>query len=264
MRKVASSVAALLAAAAAHAKIVTEVLPYKHGALECRGFLAYDEALTGPRPGVLVVHEWWGLNDFAREKARALAELGYVALAVDMYGQGQVVTTVEEAGRLAGQFRGDATLWRERAKAGLDALAAHPRVDPRKIAAIGFCFGGSTVLQMAAAGYDLAAVVSFHGGLAPFAEADAARIKARILVLHGAADTLVPDELVQAFQDSLRKSRADWQIVVYGGAKHSFTNPEADKLNMPGVGYDATTARRAWAQMRALFDETFAPGERGP
>jgi len=263
MLRIALLTTAVLAVATAHAKIVTEIIPYQHGALECRGYLACDDALTGPRPGVLVVHEWWGLNEFAKEKARALAELGYVALAVDMYGRGQVVTTAEEAGKLAGQFRGDAALWRERAKAGLDALAADPRVDPRKIAAIGFCFGGSTVLQMAAAGYDLAAVVSFHGSLAAIPEADAARIKARILVLHGAADTLVPDEALKAFQDSLRKSRADWQVVVYGGAKHSFTNPEADKLNMAGVGYDATTARRAWAQMRALFDETFGRVERG-
>lgn len=263
MLKTALLTTGLLAVAAAPAKIVTEVVAYRHGALECRGYLAYDDALPGPRPGVLVVHEWWGLNDFAKEKTRALAELGYVALAVDMYGQGQVVTTAEEAGKLAGQFRGDATLWRERAKAGLDALAANPRVDPRKIAAIGFCFGGSTVLQMAAAGYDLAAVVSLHGGLAPIPEADAARIKARILVLHGAADTLVPDEALKAFQDSLRKSRADWQIVIYGGAKHSFTNPEADRLNMAGVGYDANTARRAWAQMKALFDETFGQPGRG-
>lgn len=247
--------AALIAAPLACAEIVTETLTYEHDGVALEGYLAYDGAKSGKLPAVLVVHEWWGLNDFARERARALAELGYVAFAVDMYGKDRVTSDPNEAGRLAGQFRGNAELWRRRFKAGMDAAHAHPRVDNTRIAAIGFCFGGSTVLSAAAAGYDLKAVVSFHGSLAPIADADAKQIKARILVLHGAADTLVPDAAVNAFQDSLRKSNADWEFVTYAGAKHGFMNAAADDLGMAGVGYDRRAAERAWRQMRICLDE---------
>ncbi len=247
--------AALLTSA--QGTILTQTLPYRHGDVELRGYLAYDNSIRGKRPGVLVVHEWWGLNDFAQEKARELAKLGYVALAVDMYGNGLATTDPAEAGRLAGQFRDNPTLWRERARAAYDALARDERCDPTRIAAIGFCFGGSTVLQMAASGLDLAGVVSFHGSLTAFAEADAARIKARILALHGAADSHVSDENVKAFEDSLRKTSVDWQLVVYGGAKHGFMNPAATRLGMEGVRYDERAARRAWEQMRLFLQEAF-------
>jgi dienelactone hydrolase len=249
-------------AAQAHAKIVTENVPYQHGDVALEGYLAYDDAVKDKRPGVLVVHEWWGLNDFAKQKAREVAELGYVAFAVDMYGKGVVTEDPEQAGKLAGQFRGNNQLWRERAKAAYDVLAKNPRVDASKIAAIGFCFGGSTVIQLAASGADLAGIVSFHGGLMPLTEDDVKRIKAKMLILHGAADAHVPDEAVKAFEDSLRKGNVDWQLIVYSGAKHAFMNPDADKLGMEGIGYQKQAAERAWREMREFFREIF--GEQRP
>lgn len=249
----------LAAALTARAKIVTESVPYKDGEVALEGFLFYDDAKSGKQPAVLVVHEWWGLNEFAKSKARALAELGYVAFAVDMYGKGKVTDDPNVAGQLYGQFRGNMPLLRQRFKAALDLIAKHERVDPKRIAAIGFCFGGLTVLNAAAGGLDLACVVSFHGSLPPISEADARDIKAKILVLHGAADTLVPDEAVKAFQDTLRKTSVDWQMIIYGGAKHGFMNPDCDKLHMDGVGYFPLAATRAWKQMQTFFDETLGP-----
>jgi dienelactone hydrolase len=244
-------------AAPAGAKIVTQAVPYKHGDVELEGYLAYDDAAADKRPGVLVVHEWWGLNDFAKDRARAVAELGYVALAVDMYGRGVVTDDSAKAGRLAGQFRNDAALWRGRARAAYAVLRKHPRVDPTRIAAIGFCFGGSTVLHMAADGLDLAGVVSFHGGLTPFSDGDARQIKAKLLILHGDADPHVSAESLRAFQDSLRKAPVDWQLIIYSGAKHGFTNPAADRPGMEGVGYQKAAAERSWQHMRLFLDEIF-------
>ncbi len=257
LRGALSVLVGLAATSIAGAKIVTEAVPYRHGEVELEGFLAYDDSRTGRQPAVLVVHEWWGLNDFAKDKARALAELGYVAFAVDMYGRGKVTSDPNEAMKLASPFRTDTTLTRDRARAALDVVAAMERVDPQRIVAIGFCFGGTVVLQMAYAGYDLVGVVSFHGSLPVLPEADAKGVKARLLVLHGAADSTVPDERVAAFQAALRKTTIDWRLITYGGAKHAFMNPDADKLGFEGVGYDARTARRAWQDMRTFFGEVF-------
>ncbi|MEW6253339.1 MAG: dienelactone hydrolase family protein [Planctomycetota bacterium] len=242
----------------AFAKVVTEPVRYEHDGVHLIGYLAYDDALKDPRPGVVVAPEWWGLNDFAKEQTRRLAELGYVALALDLYGEGRVTADPAEAGKLAGAVREQPEIWLGRAKAGLDALAGRPGVDRKRLAAIGFCFGGTTALRMAGAGHHLAAAVSFHGSLPAFTPEEAARIRARLLVLHGAADTHVPDQMLTAFMDSLRESRADWQVVIYSGAKHSFMNPDSNRMQAPGVGYDERTARRAWTQMRVFFDELFA------
>lgn len=245
----------LILTAAASAQVVTEAVAYKHGDVSLEGFLAYDKSVSGKRPAVLIVHEWWGLNDFAKDRARRLAEMGYVAFAVDMYGKGVQTSDPAEAGKLAGQFKENRQLMRDRAKAGYDALAANERVDRSRIAAIGFCFGGTTVLQMAYSGLDLAGVVSLHGGLVAPQDADTGKIKAKLLVLHGAEDSLVPEEQVAAFRDGLRKANADWRLIYYGGAKHSFTNPASTALKMDGVGYDEKTERRSFAQMRLFFDE---------
>lgn len=257
-------IAALGAAvdAPASAKVVTRTIEYAHDGVALEGFLAYDEARVsaapgGRLPGVLVVHEWWGLNEFAREKARELAAEGYVAFALDMYGKGVRTDDPAEAGRLAGpHYAGDFALMRARARAGLDVLAGQSIVDRERLGAIGFCFGGTTVLQLAFSGAPLRAVVSLHGSLPPPAESDDSAIRASILVLHGADDPMVPPEMVHTFEQAMKRTGADWTLVSYGGAVHSFTNPEVDRRGIPGARYHARTHRRAWALMQGFLVET--------
>ena len=237
------------------AKIVTQTVEYGQDGTALRGFLAYDDGHLGKRPGVLVVHEWWGLNDFARERAVKLAGLGYVALAADMYGNGVITSNPEEAGKLAGALRGNPNLLRARARAALKVLAADPRVDPKHLAAIGFCFGGATVLELAYSGADLAGVVSFHGGLPRTQPVDLKRLKASILVLHGADDPHVSPADIAAFEQAMREAGADWQMVFFGGAVHGFTNPAAGDNQASGVAYDARAARRAFRCMEEFFRE---------
>jgi dienelactone hydrolase len=248
----------LLMVTEAQARLVTRTVEYRQDGAVLKGYLAYDDAVKGKRPGVLVMHEWWGLNDFARKQAEELAGLGYVALAADMYGQGAVTADPKEAARRAGELRGNKPLLRERARAALKVLAADKLADPGRLAAIGFCFGGTTVLELAYSGADLAGVVSFHGGLPPLAPEDAKNLRARILVLHGADDPHVPAAEIAVFQDSLRRAQADWQMVYFGGAVHSFTNPAAGSNKASGVAYDARAARRSWRCMQEFFQEIFA------
>ena len=240
---------------AVEAKVVTQIVEYRQDGTAMRGFLAYDDALKGKRPGVLVVHEWWGLNDFARERALKLAGLGYVALAADMYGNGVITSNPEEAGKLAGALRGNPDLLRARAQAALKFLAADPRVDANRLAAIGFCFGGTTVLELAYSGADLAGVVSFHGGLPRLQPGDLKRLKASILVLHGADDPHVAPADITAFEQAMRQAGADWQMVFFGGAVHGFTNPAAGDNQASGVAYNARAARRSWRYMQDFFQE---------
>jgi dienelactone hydrolase len=257
MRTVCLLASLVLAAAAAEAKVVTEEVRYTHDQLECVGYLAYDDTRAERRPGVVVVHEWWGLNDYARRRARQLAEMGYVALAIDLYGGGKTTTDREEAARLAGALYQNTDAWRERAKAGFEALARNSCVDPARIVAIGYCFGGASVLQMAYSGLPLAGVVSFHGSLAPPREEDAPRIKARILVLHGADDPFVSAADVAAFQEGVRKAAVDWQMEYYGGAVHSFTNPAVDAAGIDGAKYNRNADERSWRRMQLFFSELF-------
>jgi dienelactone hydrolase len=244
-----------LSLTAVEAKIVTQTVEYAQNGTGLRGFLAYDDGLRGKRSGVLVVHEWWGLNDFARERALKLAGLGYVALAADMYGGGATTRDREAAAKLAGALRGNPDLLRARAQAALKVLAADPRVDPKHLAAIGFCFGGATVLELAYSGADLAGVVSFHGGLPRPQPEDLKRLKASILVLHGADDPYVAAADLAAFELAMRQAGADWQMVFFGGAVHGFTNPAAGDNQASGVAYDARAARRSWRCMQEFFRE---------
>ena len=237
------------------AKIVTQTVEYRQDGTVMRGFLAYDDGLKGKRPGVLVVHEWWGLNDFARERALKLAGLGYVALAADMYGGGATTRDRQEAGKLAGALLSNPDLLRARAQAALKVLAADPRVDPKRLAAIGFCFGGTTVLELAYSGADLAGVASFHGGLPKARPDDLKRIKAAVLVLHGADDPHVAPADIAAFEQAMRQAGADWQMVFFGGAVHGFTNPAAGDNQASGVAYNARAARRSWRCMQEFFRE---------
>jgi dienelactone hydrolase len=240
---------------AVEAKIVTQTIEYRQDGTVMRGFLAYDDGLKGKRPGVLVVHEWWGLNDFARERAVKLAGLGYVALAADMYGGGATTSDRGEAGKLAGALLKNPDLLRVRVQAALKVLANNPLVDSKRLAAIGFCFGGTTVLELAYSGADLAGVVSFHGGLPRLQPDDLQRLKASILVLHGADDPHVPAADITSFEQGMRQAGADWQMVFFGGAVHSFTNPAAGHNPAAGAAYDARAARRAWRCMQEFFRE---------
>jgi dienelactone hydrolase len=237
----------------AEAAVQTKKITYKDGAVECQGFLAWDDALKGPRPGVLVVHEWWGLNDYARKRAEQLAGLGYVAFAADMYGGGKTVDHPKEAGEMAGKVRADIEGWRKRALAALETLKAQPQCDKTRIAAIGYCFGGSTVLQLALAGVDLKAVASFHGALPAATEAEAKQVKAAILVCHGADDSFIPEKAVKAFRDPLDKAGVKYDFVAYPGAKHSFTVPDADKHKIDGLKYDKAADEDSWKRLQKLL-----------
>jgi len=232
--------------------IVKKPIEYKHGDVTLEGYLAYDDARPGKLPGVLVVHEWWGLNDYAKGRAEQLAKLGYIAFAVDMYGKGVSTTKPDEAGKLAGKVR---PILRDRAKAGLDVLLSQPNVDKDHVAAIGYCFGGTTVLELAFSGAPLAGVVSFHGNLPQPSAEDLKRTKAKILVCHGAADTFLNDKQISDFQKALDSAKLDWQMIYYGGAVHAFTNPGADKVGLQGVAYDKNADARSWRLMRDFFDE---------
>ncbi len=254
------TVLAAAAAVPAAAAIRTEPLAYAAGAVTCRSHLVYDDAVAGRRPGVLVVPEWYGLNDYARERARQLAQLGYVALAVDVYGDGRVAKDAQEAGALAGAMKGDRPLLRARVRAALDALRARPECDPARVAAIGFCFGGTAVLELARDGADVRGVVSFHGGLATPLPARPGALKAKLLVLHGAADPYEPAAEVAAFQQEMESSGADWQMVFYGHAVHAFSNPAAGDDPSRGAAYDARAAARSWEAMKSFFAELFAAG----
>jgi len=254
--------ALLAGGAVATAKVVTESVPYVDGDVQLEGYLAYDDAVEGKRPGVLVVHEWWGLGEHARDTARKLAELGYVAFAADMYGKGKLTTDRTVAAKWAGELRGTPKI-RTRAAAGLAVLAANPRADTGRLAAIGFCFGGTTVLELAYSGAKLAGVVSFHGGLVPATEEDQKRLHAKFLILHGADDPGVKPDVIAATQDALRKAKADWQMIYYGGAVHSFTNPAAGNDNSRGAAYNPTAARRSWEHMKLFLAEIFTPAAGG-
>jgi dienelactone hydrolase len=255
---------ALLAVGAMSAKVITKPVAYEHAGVKLEGYLAYDDAKipAGQKaPGVLVVPEWWGLNDYAKSRAEQLAKLGYVAFAVDMYGAGVTTTDPKKAGELAGQFYGK-PLMAERAQAGLDQLLASGLVEPARVAAIGFCFGGSTVQALAYSGAPLVGIVSFHGGLIPVPPDAAAKTKAKILVCHGAVDPFVSKEDLEAFTKSMNDGKFDYQFISYAGAIHAFTNPDADKIaaatGLKGIGYNAAADKRSWAHLKTFFKELFA------
>ncbi|MGA2254873.1 MAG: dienelactone hydrolase family protein [Thermoguttaceae bacterium] len=240
-----------------HAAVQTKIAEYKQGDQILEGYLAWDDSVTGPRPGVLVVHEWTGLGEYAKMRARKLAELGYIALAADIYGKGIRPATPQEAGAQAAIYKNNPKLMRDRVRAGLDVLRRESLCDPRRVAAIGYCFGGTCVLELARSGADVAGVVSFHGGLATSNPADAKNIRGKVLVLHGGDDPHVPLKDVEAFEEEMRAAGVDWQLVVYGGAVHAFTNPAAGNDKSRGAAYNAAADRRSWEAMKAFFAEIF-------
>ena len=233
----------------------THDIDYRDGAVNLRGYLAYDEAAER-RPGVLVFHEGLGLGDFAMARARRLAELGYVALAADMFGDRRQARNLQEVANLVGGLRNDPETLRARGRAALATLAALPQVDASRMGALGFCFGGSVALELARDGADLKAVVSFHGVLTTKMPAASGQVKASMLVLTGADDPLAPPEQVAAFEDEMRRAAVrDWQVISYGNTLHGFTNPAADGSMMRTARYNEQADRRSWAAMRNLFDE---------
>jgi dienelactone hydrolase len=239
------------------AAIHTQAVEYKQGSTALEGYLAYDSALEGRRPGVLVIHEWTGLGDYVKKRAETLAGMGYVAFCADIYGKGIRPQTPDEAGRTAGVYKNDRTLTRLRAQAALDILLKNPYVDPRRVAVIGYCFGGMVALELARGGAPLAGVVTFHGALDTPTPGEAKNIKAKVLALHGADDPYVTAAQVAAFEDEMRKGRVDWQLVKYGGAVHAFTNPASGNDPTKGVAYNEKADQRSWEAMKEFFAEIF-------
>ncbi len=250
-----------LAALPLHAAVQTRVIDYKaaDGTL-LRGYYAWDDAISERRPGVVVVHEWWGLNDYAQRRARELAALGYPALAIDMYGDGQTASNPKDAGHLMHTVVGDTDKQFARSLAGLQLLKDQPEVDAARVAAIGYCFGGKMVLDMARRNMDLTGVVSFHGALATATRAQRGNIKAAVLVLNGEADSFIPQVDIDALKSEMRTAGADFSFVNYPGAKHGFTSPDADRLAKEhgmDIAYDPAADADSWERMLAFFDTLF-------
>jgi dienelactone hydrolase len=243
-------------AVSAGAKIVTKTIAYEQGGVPLEGFVAYDDAITGKRPGVLVVHQWLGLTDYEKHRAEMLAQLGYVAFCADIYGKDNRPKNVQEAGALAGKFKSDRQLLRARVNAGLDELKKNDLVDPKNVAAIGYCFGGTTVIELARSGAELNGVVSFHGGLDSPTPADGKNIKCKVLALAGADDPFQKPEDLTAFENEMRDNKVDWSITFYGGAVHSFTQPNPGFSN-PGAKYNEKADKRSWQAMKDFFAEIF-------
>ena len=238
----------------------SRVVNYTSGTTQHIGYLSWDGDVEGPRPGIVVIHEWWGLNDYIRSRVDQLAEQGFCALAVDMYGEGHVAATPDEAGAAMNVVLGDMDVGTERLRAGYDTLLAQPQVDAGRTAAIGYCFGGAMTLHMARIGMPLAAAVSLHGALGSFHEPGPGAVKARVLVCHGGADAMVSMEDVAAFRNEMDAAGADYEVIVHPGAMHGFSSRQADengrRFGLP-VGYDADADRDSWAAMLKLFGEVF-------
>lgn len=241
-------------------KIVSETLNYEAGGAKCTGYICYDAEVQGKRPGVLVVHEWWGHNEYVRERARMLAEMGYVAMSLDMYGDGKLATHPDDAGKFAGEVSKNMPVATARFTAAKDLLANYPPTDPHHIAAIGYCFGGGVVLNMARAGMDLDAVASFHGSLGTATPAKKGAVKARVLVCHGGDDQFTTPEQIAAFKQEMTDADVNMEFVTYPGAKHGFTSKESDangkKFGLP-LAYDAAADKASWAELTEFLAQTW-------
>lgn len=245
------------AALTAQAQIHTETIEYKQGDTVLEGYLAYDSSIKGKRPGVLIVHQWKGLTDYEQKRAEMLAKLGYNVFALDIYGKGIRPQSSQEAGAQAGKYKSNRDLLRARAQAGLAVLQKHEFTDQMRVAAIGYCFGGTTVIELARSGADIAGVVSLHGGLDSPHPENGKHIKCKVLALHGADDPHVSAKDLAAFEDELRQAKVDWELVKYGGAVHSFTDWNAGDNPGQGAAYNEKADRRSWEAMKQFFAEIF-------
>ena len=252
-----SAVALTSVAQSAQAKIVSRNVDYRDGATVLQGYVAYDDAFKGKRPGVLIAHQWMGLTDYEKRRARMLAQLGYVAFALDIYGKGVRPKNREEASAQAGKYRANRPLLRQRARAAVIELRKNPLVDGNRLAIIGYCFGGGTALELARSGANLKGFVSFHGNLDTPNPEMAKNIKGKLLILHGAIDPNVKPESVAAFHDEMEAAKVDYQFIAYSGAVHSFTQREAGNDITKGSAYNAKADRRSWQAMKDFFKEIF-------
>jgi len=246
----------LCLSSAGWAALRSQAVSYKQGEAVLEGYLVYDDAVAGKRPGILVVHEWKGLNDYAKKRADMLARLGYVAFAADIYGKGIRPQTIAEAGAMAGKFKANRPLLRARVNAGLDVLRSQPNVNTSQLAAIGYCFGGTAVLELGRSGVDVKGIVSFHGGLSSPTPQDAGNIKGKVLALHGAADPFVNADEVASFEKEMKEAKVNYRLVKYPGAMHGFTNPD-NKGVPPGALYNEAADKASWIEMQEFFKEIF-------
>lgn len=253
MKTLLTSLAVFAAVLTLRAEIKTEIVEYKDGDTTLEGVRVWDDAVKTPRPGVLVVHQWLGLTDYEKHRAEMLAKLGYVAFCADIYGKGVRPKDTKEAGVEATKYKNDRKLLRSRVNAGLSAMKKSPLVDGKHVAAIGYCFGGTTVIELARSGADVAGVVSFHGGLDSPTPADGKNIKGKVLACHGADDPFVPAKDLEAFEEEMRKANVDWTLIKYGGAVHSFTQPMAGNDNSKGAAYNEKADRRSWKAMELFL-----------
>ncbi|MCB1153373.1 dienelactone hydrolase family protein [bacterium] len=253
-----AAIAALaITASNVRAEIQTKTVEYKDGDTVLEGYVAWDDTYTDDRPGILIVHQWMGLTDYEKSRAKQLADLGYVAFAVDVYGKGVRPADPKEAGKQAGIYKGDRDLYRRRLQVGLEELKKQKGVDASKIAAIGYCFGGTGVLELARSGADIAGVVSFHGGLDNPRPKDAANIKAKVLVFHGGKDPYVPQKDVDAFWKEMNTTNVDWTLTIYSDAVHAFTQKAAGNDPSVGAAYNERADRLSWEGMREFFVRIF-------
>ncbi len=244
----------------AQAAVQGKEVSYRANGTVLKGYLAWDDAIKGRRPAVLVVHEWWGHNAYARKRADMLAGLGYTALAVDMYGDGKQAGHPDDAGKFATEVAKNMPLAKARFEAGMRLLRSQKTVDAKRMAAIGYCFGGGVVLNMARMGVDLKGVASFHGALGTDTPAQPGKVRARIISFTGEADPMIPADAVAAFRKEMAHAGADFRVVTYPGVKHSFTNSDADELgkrfNLP-LAYDAAADQDSWRQAASFLREVF-------
>ncbi|HTX18621.1 MAG TPA: dienelactone hydrolase family protein [Bacteroidota bacterium] len=251
----------LVATSLMEAKVIGTRVEYSAGGTTLKGYVAFDNTFKGKRPGIIVVHEWWGNNDYPRHRAEMLARLGYVAFAADMYGNGTVVSTPAEAGKLSGESMKNPETLKARFDAAVEALKKEKHVDPAQIGAIGYCYGGGVVLSMASAGEDLKGVVSFHAGLGGVPAPSGSGVKAKILVCNGAADKFNPEPVIKQFRWGLDSAKAAYTFINYPGAIHSFTNPASTaigkKFNIP-LAYNKAADKKSWADMKEFFAKVFA------
>ena len=250
--------AAVLAAAPAAAAIKSEPVAYKQDTASLEGLMVYDAAAKGKQPGIVLIPDWMGMTDLARQYGEKVAKMGYVVLVADIYGKNVRPKDMKEASTQSGNFKNDRALLQARGKAALEQLLKSPRVEASKTAAMGFCFGGGAALELARSGADLDAVVSFHGNLDTPHPEQAKNIKAKVLVLHGADDPFVTQDQVKAFMDEMRAAKTDWNLVQFGNAVHGFTNPNAGNDNSKGMAYNAEADKRSFRDMQGFYQEIFA------